>query len=241
MPEQESLKQRIHHGDIVLGVSVPIQIDRSRLETILSQDTYDFVAVDSQHSPYNEERLVAFCAMADGVGIPVQFRIKHPRHAYLIGNILDLGPLSIEVPLVEEASTVDEALAAFYYPQVGKRSWGGAARYGVKGREDRLEYAHWWNNHGILCLQIETIQAVTNARKLAKPGVDCLTWGPADLSFDLEGHPAHPFKTVDDCLRHVLTQLEGTDVKVSFRSGTPDLRHKYIDMGVTVLMERPQP
>ena len=240
MPEQESLKQRIHHGDIVVGVSVPIQIDRSRLETILSQDAYDFVAVDSQHSPYHEERLVAFCAMAEDVGIPVQFRIKHPRHAYLIGNILDLGPLSIEVPLVEEASTVDEALAAFYYPQVGKRSWGGAARYGVKGREDRLEYAHWWNNHGLLCLQIETIQAVTNARKLAKPGVDCLTWGPADLSFDLEGHPAHPFKTVDDCLRHVLTQLEGTDVKVSFRSGTPDLRPKYIDMGVTVLMERPQ-
>jgi 2-keto-3-deoxy-L-rhamnonate aldolase RhmA len=240
MPEQESLKQRIHNGDSILGVSVPIHIDRSRLETILSQDAYDFVAVDSQHSPYNEERLVAFCAMAEDVGIPVQFRIKHPRHAYLIGNILDLGPLSIEVPLVEEVSTVDEALAAFYYPQVGKRSWGGAARYGVKGREDRLEYANWWNNHGILCLQIETIHAVTNARKLAKPGVDCLTWGPADLSFDLEGYPAHPFKTVDDCLRHVLQQLEGTDVKMSFRSGSPDLRHKYIDMGVTVLMERPK-
>jgi 2-keto-3-deoxy-L-rhamnonate aldolase RhmA len=240
MPEQESLKQRIHHGDIVVGVSVPIQINRSRLETILSQDAYEFVAVDSQYSPYHEERLVAFCAMAEDVGIPVQFRIKHPRHAYLIGNILDLGPLSIEVPLVEEVSTVEEALAAFYYPQVGKRSWGGAARYGVKGLEDRLEYAKWWNNHGILCLQIETLQAVTNARKLAKPGVDCLTWGPADLSFDLEGYPAHPFKTIDDCLRHVLQQLEGTDVKVSFRSGTPDLRHKYIDMGVTVLMERPQ-
>jgi 2-keto-3-deoxy-L-rhamnonate aldolase RhmA len=240
MPEQESLKQRIHHGDSIVGVSVPIQIDRSRLEHILSQDAYEFVAVDSQHSPYHEERLVAFCAMAEDVGIPVQFRIKHPRHAYLIGNILDLGPLGIEVPLVEEVSTVDEALAGFYYPQVGKRSWGGTARYGVKSREDRLEYAKWWNNHGILCLQIETLQAVTNARKLAKPGVDCLTWGPADLSFDLEGYPAHPFKTIDDCLRHVLKQLEGTDVKVSFRSGTPDLRHKYIDMGVTVLMERPQ-
>jgi 2-keto-3-deoxy-L-rhamnonate aldolase RhmA len=240
MPEKASLKQRIHHGDIILGVSVPMSLERSRLENILSQDTYDFVAVDSQHSPYNEERLVAFCALAEDVGIPVQFRIKHPRHAYLIGNILDLGPLSIEVPLVEEASTVEEALAAFYYPQVGKRSWGGAARYGVQGREDRLEYARWWNTHGILCLQIETLNAVTNARQLAKPGVDCFTWGPADLSFDLEGHPAHPFRTVDDCLRQVLKQLEGTDVKVSFRSGTPDLRNKYIDMGVTVLMERPK-
>jgi hypothetical protein len=45
---------------------------------------------------------------------------------------------------------------------------------------------------------------------------------------------------VDDCLRHVLNQLEGTPVKISFRNGTPDQRQKYINMGVTVFMERPQ-
>jgi 2-keto-3-deoxy-L-rhamnonate aldolase RhmA len=178
--------------------------------------------------------------MTEAMGIPVQFRIKHPRHAYLIGNILDLGPLSIEVPLVETAAVVDEALAVFYYPQVGKRSWGGSARYGIKGRDNRREYAAWWNSHGILCLQIETLTAVTHARQLAKPGVDCLTWGPSDLSFDLEAHPTHPFQTVDDCLRHVLKQLEGTDVHVSFRNYSHELRQKYMDMGVTVFMERPR-
>ena len=96
------------------------------------------------------------------------------------------------------------------------------------------------DSYGILCLQMETIDAVTNARQLAKPGVDCLTWGPADLSFSLEAHPGHPFKTVDDCVQHVLKQLDGTDAKVSFRSYSPDQRNKYIDMGVTVLMERPK-
>ena len=134
MPEQTSLKQRIHRGDILVGVSVPMPIERSRLEDVLSRDTYSFVTVDSQHSAYNEERLVAFCALAEEVGIPVQFRIKYPRHAYLIGNILDLGPLSIEVPLVETEATVDEALAAFYYPPRGKRSWGGTAWYSLTGR-----------------------------------------------------------------------------------------------------------
>ncbi|MFQ6030466.1 MAG: aldolase/citrate lyase family protein [Dehalococcoidia bacterium] len=241
MAAQDSLKQRIRRGETVIGVSVPIDADRSQMEDILGKDSYDFLTLDSQHSPYDEEKLVRYCSLAEDLGIPVQFRIKNTRHAYLIGNILDLGPAAIEVPLVGDESVVDEALAAFYYPQVGKRSWGGAARHGVRGRDDRLEYADWWNNHGVLCLQMETLNAVTNARQLAKPGVDCLTWGPADLSFDIEAHPQHPLQTVDDCLRHVLQQLAGTEVKVSFRNGTPDQREKYLAMGVTVFMERPRP
>ena len=48
MPEQVSLKQRIHRGDIFVGVSVPLQIERGRLEDVLSRDTYSFVTVDSQ-------------------------------------------------------------------------------------------------------------------------------------------------------------------------------------------------
>ena len=240
MQEKDPLKQRIRRGEIIVGVSAPLDSDRGRLEEILSKDTYDFISLDSQHSPYNEEKLVTFCALAQDLGMPVQFRIKNTRHAYLIGNILDLGPMAIEVPLVEDESIVDEALDAFYYPQVGRRSWGGAARHGVGGRDDRLEYANWWNNNGILCLQIESLTAVKDAAQLAKAGVDCLTWGPADLNFDLEAHPEHPFQTVDDCLVNVQKQLEDTDVKVSFRSGTPDQRDKYLEMGVTVFMERPR-
>lgn len=239
MSQDASLKDRIRRGDIVIGVSAPVNASKGQLEDILGKDSYNFLAVDSQHSPYNEDRLVAFCGLAEELGVPVQFRIKHTRHAYLIGNILDLGPLGIEIPIVEDEATVDEAIEAFYYPQKGKRSWGGTARYGFAGREERLDYADWWNRNGILCIQMETVRAVTNVRRLAKPGVDCLTWGPSDLTFDLEAHPEHPFKNVDDCVRHALRQLEGMDAKISFRSYSPENRNKYIDMGVTVLMESP--
>ena len=68
----------------------------------------------------------------------------------------------------------------------------------------------------------------------------CSTFGPSDLGFSLEAHPEHPFKTVDDCVRHVVQQLKGSDTKVCFRNYTPDLRDKYINMGVTVLLERPR-
>lgn len=240
MPSQDLLKQRIRKGEVILGVSAPITADRKRLEDILSQDSYNYVSVDSQHSAFNEEKLVQFCAIAEEVDIPVQFRIKHTRHAYLIGNLLDLGPSGVEVPQVEDEATVHEALAYFYYPQFGNRSWGGTARRGIKGRDDRRTYAAWWNNYGVLWLQIESIEAVTRARQLAKPGIDCLSFGPSDLSFSLEAHPEHPFKTVDDCVRHMVQQLKGSDTKVCFRNYTPDLRDKYINMGVTVLLERPR-
>ena len=236
-----SLKERIVQGDIIVGVSVPITATKSQMEDILSKDDYAFIHADSQHSPYSEERLVQYCETAKEVGIPVQFRIKHPRHAYLVGNVLDLGPLGIEVPLVEDEATVDEAVNWFYYPQMAKRSWGGAARYGIEERGDRLEYAEWWNENGILCIQMETLRAVTNARHLAKPGITCLTWGPADLSYDIEAHPHHPLQSVDDCLRHVIEQFEGTNIRMSFRNYDYKLRDHYKDMGVTVFMENPKP
>ena len=88
---------------------------------------------------------------------------------------------------------------------------------------------------------METLRAVTNARQLAKTGITCLTWGPADLTYDIEAHPHHPLQSVDDCVRHALEQLEGTDVRISFRNYDYRTRDHYREMGVTVFMESPKP
>ena len=114
----KNLKQRIWAGEQIVGVSVPMTIEKGPLEEILGKDSYDYISVDSQHSPFNEHNLVALCALAEDIGIDVHFRIKHTRQSYLVGNLLDLGPSCIEVPQVEEHETVDEALKYFYYPQV---------------------------------------------------------------------------------------------------------------------------
>ena len=232
----KNLKRRIRDGEHVFGVSVSMMIDPDSLAERIEKGGYDFVAVDSQHSPYSEDRLVEFCKMADDLDILVNFRIKHTRNAYLIGNYLDLGPSGIEVPQVELEATVDEAIANFYYPQQGIRSWGGSARKNSAGRE-RLEYADWWNNYGMLWMQIESIEAVTNSRRLAKTGIDCLSFGPTDLTFSMEGHPNHALQSVDACVEYVVKELEGCPTVVCFRNGNPSTREKYADMGVTVFLE----
>jgi 2-keto-3-deoxy-L-rhamnonate aldolase RhmA len=218
-----------------------LRADRAAFKDIVQRDAYSFVTLDAQHSPYDEVRLVEYCAMADELGLPVQLRIKHTRHAYLIGNVMDLGPAAVEVPLCEEREVAEEAVSAFYYPPLGKRSWGGAeTRWGRQARTQRRDYSDWWNRTGVLCLQIETLRAVMEIKSLCLPGVDCFTWGPMDLEYDFEMNPRHPLKTIDDCLRYALRELEGTGKRMSFRNFSVADRSKYLDMGITVLMEFPR-
>ncbi len=93
--------------------------------------------------------------------------------------------------------------------------------------------------NGVLWFQIESLSAGTRAKSFALPRVDCLSLGPSDLSFNRETNPEHPLKTEDDCIEHVVKLLTDTDTKLCIRNYQSELRNKYLDMGVTVLIEIP--
>ena len=103
----KNLKERIRSGELLIGVSVPLNASREDMERIIEQDDYAFVYTDSQHGPFNEETLVELCRHAATFDIPVQFRIKHTSHSYLIGNLLDLGPVGIDCLLYTSPSPRD--------------------------------------------------------------------------------------------------------------------------------------
>ncbi len=247
MADGTNLKERIHRGELIFGVGAALDFSRSQLEDLLSLGNYSFVYVDSQHAAFSEKELVNFCALAEAVQIPVQLRIPHTRHTYLIGRYLDLGPTGIMVPEVQHTREVDEAISFFYYAQVGRRSSGGVARRNLSAfgeptnpaSIDRLAYADWWNSNGFLTIQLESVEAIINARKLAKPGIDLLAFGPNDLRFSMESLPHSPFQTVDECIRHVLEQMRDSTVQVSLGAASAEERDKYIEMGVTVLQVPP--
>lgn len=239
-----SLKQRIRNGDVVVSLRVGVTTPRQVVETALETGSYDFVYIDGQHTAFSEDQLVSFCGMVEELGFPVQLRIPHTRQTYLIGRYLDLGPSAIMVPEVMDEEPVLEAVKFCYYPQFGMRSWGGEARYGLKALGDqfnRPNYAAWWNEQVVLAVQLESVEAVINARKLVKPGVDYLAFGPNDMMFSIEGHPEFPLRTPDECMRYVAEQVKesGTPLGMAVTT-TPDEREKFIEMGITVFQESPR-
>ena len=209
----KTLKERFHAGEKINTVRIPMNSSREQVQEIIKQKNCEMIYIDSQHGAHTEWDIVRICSAAEELGVPVQLRIKHTRYAHLIGGYLDLGVFAIKVPEVEEEETVIEAINSFYFPPVGRRSWGGFVGYGIKDRRDRREYAQWWNNNGILGIKLESIKAVINARSLVKPGIDYYDFGPADLSFDLECNPHPRLKTLQDCTEHVRKELEGSRIQ----------------------------
>jgi 4-hydroxy-2-oxoheptanedioate aldolase len=243
MTQTSTLKQRIQAGEVLVALRGSVNMNQSQLAEVWSKGKYDYIWIDGQHTAFSEEQLVTFCAAAETLGIDVQLRLPHTRHAYLAGRYLDLGPSAILVPEVMDVATVDDAIAYTYYPQKGRRSWGGGARRGLRSVArgmDRLAYAAWWNDYVVLGIQVESVEAVTNIRQLAKPGVSVVTFGPNDLSFSLEGHPEYPLQTVDDCMRNVVAQLQGTGIRLAMGTATKTAeRGKYREMGITLFQEEP--
>lgn len=216
-----TLKERIHSGAPFHIGAVPLDLCFEEMETRTTAEGWDLTFVDLQHSPYGEPQLVEFCHQATELGLPVMLRIPHPRAVWQINRLLDFGAAGILVPMVEEPDTVVEAVASFYYPPVGRRSCGLRFAYGWSADQTPRAYADWWNANGILALQIETVQAVLNVRRLVQPGVDLLLFGAVDLSFSLQANRDCPFATVEDCRRHVVNETRDLDVRV----GVADVPH----------------
>ncbi|MFC1716778.1 aldolase/citrate lyase family protein [Candidatus Poribacteria bacterium] len=214
MSDQKTLKERIRAGTEIKTVRIPMNSSREQVQETIRQNPCDMIYIDSQHGAHTEWDIVRICSAAEELGVPVQLRIKHTRYAHLIGGYLDLGVFAIKVPEVEEEEAVIEAINSFYFPPVGRRSWGGFVGYGIRERRDRREYAEWWNNNGLLGFKIESIKAVINVHALAKPGIDYVDFGPEDLSFDLECNPHPHLKTLQDCREHVKKELEGSYVRI---------------------------
>jgi 4-hydroxy-2-oxoheptanedioate aldolase len=237
---ETNLRARIAAGEELVMLRGDIGWSKDQLAAAWGGGKFDFIWLDSQHTPYSDHLLVSFTGAAEQLNIPVQLRVPHTREAHKVGRFMDLGIAGALVPEVMEAETVQDALDFAYYGPLGRRSWGGANRLGLRNGSAptaRRDYAAWWNQTVLLSIQIESVQTVTNISRLVKPGITHVTWGPNDLEFSLDMHPEFPLKTVEACMQNVAEQLQGSGVRISMGTlTTEDQRQKYRDLGVTIFM-----
>lgn len=214
MAQTPTLKQRLHAGERIHVAFGQLGQDATALAALRAKENSDLLFIDAQHAPYDDASLLTLCRHAMALDWPVVMRLMHPQQAWQIGHILDLGLSGVVIPFTEDPAAVAAAVEAFYYPPLGRRSFGPGRAVGWAEHSQGHEYADWWNATGLLILQIETLAGALRCRELVQPGVDMITFGANDLELDLRRHPQPELADFDACVAHVVAQCAGLDVKV---------------------------
>jgi 2-keto-3-deoxy-L-rhamnonate aldolase RhmA len=236
----KSLKQRIADREVIVALRVGVTMGREEVEAALKEKPYDLLYVEGQHSPFTEDQLTSFCQMAEEMDIPVKLRIPHTQQTYLIGRYFDFGPTAIMVPEIEQEASVEEAVKFTYYLPKGRRSFGGPFRRGIasgKAPSGLHQYAAWWNDQAVLGIMLESVEAISNARRFIRPGLDFIAFGTSDMGLSLAMTPEFQIQDTDDCMRYVCDQVKDQVALGMAIPTEPDERQKYLDMGITIFQE----
>ncbi|MDA6077570.1 aldolase/citrate lyase family protein [Edwardsiella anguillarum] len=94
---------------------------------------YDFVILDMEHLPHDEERLQHCIHLAQSHGCAPLVRVPNAA-TKRIGRVLDLGAHGIVLPQVESIAEVTAARDAMRFPPLGRRgiTGGGVTGFGTR-------------------------------------------------------------------------------------------------------------
>lgn len=186
--QPNAVKEKLQSGQVSVGTWVSLASSLSA--EYLAHQGFDWIVVDTEHSPVDiETTLHCFQAIA-GTGSVAMARVAW-NDPVLIKRLLDAGALGLVVPMVNTVEEAKRAVSAMRYPPAGIRSKAGVRASTVYG----ADYPERANDEILAIIQIEHIDAVDRVEQiLSVEGLDACFVGPNDLagSMGVEvGDPAH--------------------------------------------------
>lgn len=175
-------KKQLHQGTPKLGLFI-----NSHSPTVVEQlahSGYDWLLVDTQHGPMQNEKLSAMLSGIANGGAKSLVRVGAYNDRPGIQQALDLGADGVLIPYINTAEEARQAVSCTKYPTVGTRSVYFPQR--SMNKAGLLGYAGNFNNNGIVALQVETASCIEHMAEIAAvPGVDILFLGQNDLCMSM--------------------------------------------------------
>ena len=203
------------------------------LEAILETQSYDWVALDLEHSAFSENDARDIFILCQRFGVHTFARLR--GHDHLQGRkMLDLGATGLIIPVINSAAELEKVCKHFFYPPEGFR--GVCLSRINKFGETFDEY--YKSFKPLIVPQIESKLGVENIDEIVSlPYVTAVFIGPYDLSADL-GFPGQFYreevkKAIDAIQVVVKKKQKGLGIHVV----QPDLNElkKRMDEGFTFI------
>jgi 2-dehydro-3-deoxyglucarate aldolase/4-hydroxy-2-oxoheptanedioate aldolase len=225
------VKRALREGQVQLGCSC-FQLRSVDAIRALAAAGLDWVFLDTEHGPFDQETLQDLMRVAVGVGLCPIVRVADLQYA-LIARALDCGAQGVLLPRVESPELLAKAVSWTRFPPMGIRGFGLSA--------PQLEYepvsipeaiAHI-NDNVLVVLQIETKTALERIDDLlAVPNIDAVLIGPGDLSISLgvPGDFAHP--TFVAAVETIRERCDGAGIAPGIHMRTLELARHWQSRGL---------
>jgi 2-keto-3-deoxy-L-rhamnonate aldolase RhmA len=179
-----SVKQRLLNGETVVGTFIQ-EMTSPSVAQILKLVGFDFVLLDTEHSPYSLETASHILRVAWLLDMCPMLRVKSPEYD-LIAPALDNYAMGIVMPRIESRDEVQTFLSCMKYPPVGIRGLSSDAPHSEYDAGPLDQFVEHHNQNTLAVVQIERKLAVERVDDLLSvPGVDVALIGPEDLSLSL--------------------------------------------------------
>ena len=162
----------------------------------------EIAVIDTEHGAIGMETLgnMLRAVQANGTGALVRVTELNPG---LIKRALDAGADGVLVPRIESIGEAERAVEAALYPPRGRRGFAGVVRANAYG--ERPEDFRTWNDRGILAVQIESHEGLTNASDIAGvEGIDMLFFGPFDYARETGLDPTTDGEVLHEVLERIV-------------------------------------
>ena len=180
-----NLKMRLKEGKLLIGCL--LAYNAPWLVEVLGTVGYEFVAIDLEHEPMDNEAVANLIRAADGVNLPSLVRM--PCTERLL-PLLDAGVHGVIVPDIRDRQHAEMVVETTRFHPVGCRTYytqTRSANYGV-GIDERT-WTQQINERQLVLGMIESISAVEQLDSiLAVDGIDGYHVGPLDLAQSM-GYP----------------------------------------------------
>ncbi|WP_248927748.1 HpcH/HpaI aldolase family protein [Paenibacillus hamazuiensis] len=182
------IKQMMAEGKTAVGSFIGIY--SPSLAEMLGHSGFDFVVIDNEHGSYSwgeVENMIRACELAGTTPI---VRIVNSTQSEIL-KALDRGAKGIHVPQINTGAEARAVVEAAKFPPHGTRGVAYSVRAAKYGLNKGSSYLQGSNDDVLVCVHIETPQAVENVDEIMTSGIDLAFIGPTDLSVSA-GYPDNP-------------------------------------------------
>jgi 2-dehydro-3-deoxyglucarate aldolase/4-hydroxy-2-oxoheptanedioate aldolase len=206
-----------------------LMMDNAVTAEALSFSGLDFLVVDMEHSSTDVPQARAqLQAIAGGAASAI---VRLPSSDPVTAKkVLDIGAQTLMFPMIQGPQDAMRAVAATRYPPEGLR--GVAAMHRASRYATVDGYLEKAASEICVLLQVETAEAVANARAIAAvAGVDALFVGPGDLSASLGvvGQVTHP--KVLESVERALAAARAAGKPAGVLAANEEIAERYVALG----------